>query len=297
MENKLPSPAKRLALGTVQFGLPYGVANKRGQVSQGEAHQILKLARSHSLEMIDTAIGYGDSESCLGAIGVPDYKIVSKLPPMPEDITNIEEWVLDQVKASLNRLNVSQLHGLLLHRPLELLGANGQSLYNAMLEAQNLSLTRKIGISVYSPDELESLFAQFTFDLVQGPLNLIDRRLFESGWLSRLKERNVEIHTRSTFLQGLLLIPEQERPSKFSKWDNLWREWHQWLDINTETALKASVAYPLSLPEIDHVLVGADSVIQMQQILRALPQGEKIELPSISSTDELLINPANWPGL
>lgn len=297
MENQVLYPAKRLALGTVQFGLPYGVANKNGQVSQQEAQKILNLGLSHHLYMIDTAIGYGNSESCLGEIGVSQNKVVSKLPPMPEDTTDVEEWVFGQVTDSLNRLKAPRLHGLLLHRPLDLLGENGPSLYSALLKMRDLSLTKKIGLSVYSPNELEILFTKYNFELVQGPLNIIDRRLFESGWLQRLKDQGVEIHTRSTFLQGLMLMSEQERPSKFSQWSALWTKWHQWLKVNTETALKVCLAYPLSLPEIDHVLIGADSAVQMQQILEALPQGERTNFPNISSTDQALINPANWPKL
>ena len=83
----------KLALGTVQFGLPYGVANINGQISPEEAGSMINTAQKEGIELIDTAIGYGESETCLGSIGINNLKAVSKLPSIPDNITDIYGWM------------------------------------------------------------------------------------------------------------------------------------------------------------------------------------------------------------
>ncbi|MGP1664729.1 MAG: aldo/keto reductase, partial [Rhodanobacter sp.] len=70
----------KLALGTVQFGLPYGIANPGGQIGRDDAGQILALARESGIDTLDTAIAYGDSEACLGAVGTKGFRVITKLP-------------------------------------------------------------------------------------------------------------------------------------------------------------------------------------------------------------------------
>ena len=105
---------EKLVIGTAQFGQRYGISNKFGKVSQSEAENILYLAKLNSIDIIDTAISY-NSESCLGNIGVKEYKVVTKLPPVPNGIKNVCEWIDVQIKSSLKRLRVNSVYGLLLH--------------------------------------------------------------------------------------------------------------------------------------------------------------------------------------
>ena len=287
----------RIALGTVQFGVPYGIANKVGQVSRTEAKSILQQAYAHKVDTIDTAIGYGESESCLGGVGVKDFKVVTKLPGIPEGCIDIEEWVEQQLEASLSRLGVGKVYGLLLHKPEQLLSLNGIQLYEALERLKEKGLVNKIGVSIYSPNELELLTNNFRFDLVQAPFNVVDRRLFNTGWMQRLKDSGVEIHTRSAFLQGLLLMKKAAIPPKFLPWNGILRKWHDWLNENNISALQASLAFPLSFAEIDRVVVGVDSKSQLLQIVSAENESMKTDLPNLASEDENLINPANWSNL
>lgn len=287
----------RIALGTAQFGLPYGVANKAGQVSRIEAKSILHHAYIHKIDTIDTAIGYGQSEDCLGEVGVRDFQVITKLPGVPDGCADIKEWVEEQLKASLSRLGVRKVYGLLLHQPEQLLGLNGNALYNALKSLKEEGLVKKIGISVYSPSELDLLTNNFHFDLVQAPFNILDRRFFITGWLQRLKDSGVEIHTRSAFLQGLLLLNRVAIPPKFLPWNGLLKKWHDWLDKNSISALQASLAFPLSFSQIDRVVVGVDSKSQLLQILSAESDSMNTHVPNLSSEDENLINPANWSKL
>ncbi len=287
----------KLALGTVQFGLVYGVANTSGRVSEQEAGVILQCAQACGLDTLDTAIAYGESEVVLGRLGIERWNTVTKLPAVPENCQSVEEWVNEQVQQSISRLGVSQLHGVLLHRPDQLLEKMGPALYRALQSIKAQGKTRKIGVSVYGPTELDQLFDTYEFDLVQAPLNILDRGLVESGWAGRLHAAGVEVHTRSVFLQGLLLMPSAQRPVKFSPWANVWRSWHGWLEQEGITPLQACLRYVASLPQIGRVVVGVDTAVQLQQIVQAA-DGELATLPEFDTLqDARLINPASWNQL
>jgi aryl-alcohol dehydrogenase-like predicted oxidoreductase len=287
----------RLALGTVQFGLSYGIANNTGQVARSEAIAMLQLAFKNGIDTLDTAVAYGDSEACLGEVGAQDFKLVTKLPAMPPDCADVVAWVRLQIVASLTRLRVNSIYGVLLHRSEQLLGPNGAALYQALQIAKDNGLVKKIGVSIYSTSELESLIPQYCFDLVQAPLNLVDRRLNTTGWLRRLKQDGVEIHIRSVFLQGLLLMPLAAIPIKFAPWNDLWLRWHQWLADHDVSAVQACLAYPLSFPEIDRIVVGADSAGQLAQIILASSNSPQIDLPNLECGEGQLINPNSWSKL
>jgi aryl-alcohol dehydrogenase-like predicted oxidoreductase len=284
----------KLALGTVQFGLNYGIANQSGQVTRDEAAQILAVGSAAGIGTLDTAIAYGDSERVLGQIGVAAWTVVSKLPAMPEDLVDVHGWVMDQVTGSLKRLGVARLHALLLHRPDQLFSQQGPAFLGALSALKAEGLVDKIGVSIYEPDELERLFALTRFDLVQAPLSILDRRLVGSGWTTRLKSLGVELHTRSAFLQGLLLMRANERPEKFRRWNGIWETWSQWLGETGLSPLEACLRYPLSVAEVDKVIVGIDSVVQLREILAAA-SGPMASLPCWpGSADPVLLNPASW---
>jgi len=286
----------RLALGTVQFGLPYGIANQVGQVSRSEAGSMIAHAESSGISVIDTAIAYGESEACLGAIGVKGFKVITKLPSVPNDIdiTDVRNWVRDQVTASLSRLGVVTLYGLLLHKPSQLLGRFAEPLTEVLLELREQGMIDKLGVSIYAPEELEALDHIFQMELVQAPFNLLDRRLLTSGWLRRLKERGIEVHTRSAFLQGLLLMPMASIPSRFDRWADLLQTWHQWLAQHDISALQACLSFTLSHKEINQVVVGADSTVHLKQIIAAVSRDINLELPDLICEDLNLIDPISW---
>jgi aryl-alcohol dehydrogenase-like predicted oxidoreductase len=288
--------SSQIALGTAQFGAAYGIANTSGQLSPESGREILDVARAAGVDTLDTAALYGASEATLGEIGVADFLVVTKLPGLPDDRENVGAWVRAATKASLRRLNVAKLAGLLLHRPADLLGADGEALFAALLALKSEGLVAKIGYSVYSPDELAALVKSFPPDLVQAPYNVFDRRLENSGWLSRLKNIGAEVHTRSAFLQGLLLFPRGRWPEKFEPWRDLLENWHDWCEMRGLTPMQAALAHALG-PGVDRVAVGVDSASQLREIMLA-SRGLSADVPvDIQSSDEALINPSRWNAL
>ena len=288
----------KLSLGTVQFGLKYGISNQCGKVRQDEVLKILSEAKSFGVNDIDTAIAYGTSEEVLGKVGVDGFRVVTKLPSLSADEGSILRWVRDQVEASLKRLGQKKLSGLLLHRPQDLLGSKGGQLIQALADLKNDGFVQKIGVSIYSPNELDEVYKKIKIDLVQTPLNVIDRRMETSGWLNRLKDDGVEVHTRSAFLQGLLLMERSKIPQKFSRWSNLWDQWNDKLKTLGVSPIAACLAYPLSLKQVDQVIVGVDSAAQLLEILQAAENASEGPDTSFMRSEDLdLINPSNWSYL
>jgi aryl-alcohol dehydrogenase-like predicted oxidoreductase len=286
--------SQRLALGTVQFGLPYGIANATGQVPRKEVAAILAHAFAAGLDTLDTAIAYGDSEHRLGQLGVAAWRIVSKLPAIPPQCPDVEAWAHASVDDTLSRLHVPRLHGLLVHKAPELCGPRGPELRRALESVRASGKAAKIGVSVYGPDELDELSSVGPFDLVQAPFNAFDQRLQTSGWLARLSAAGTEIHVRSVFLQGLLLMKASDRPLRFQRWQPLWDAWDGWLETDGLTALAACLRFVLSQPLFDRVIVGVDSVGQLREILDTSNLPPLDPPPTLAIEDPDLINPSRW---
>jgi aryl-alcohol dehydrogenase-like predicted oxidoreductase len=288
----------KLALGTAQFGLKYGIANLEGQIKSSEVNKILELAKNSKIDLIDTAIAYGNSEKVIGDTGIKDFKFVSKLPDLPKDCVNINSWVETHVQSSLMRLGISSLYGLLVHRSENLLGNLGKKLIKSLEIIKQNGLVKKIGMSIYDPSECEKVMKLVRIDIVQAPLNIVDRRLVASGWLSKLHSEEVEIHTRSVFLQGLLLMPHNRVPKNFNKWSKVLKRWSLELKKNDLSAAEVCLLYPLSFPEIDRVIVGVDNSDQLSELVKkSKSHHSQIDCSFMISNDQMLINPSNWHKL
>lgn len=287
----------RIAIGTAQFGLDYGVANVQGKVPLAEARKILAYADQKGISVLDTAAAYGESETVLGNLNISNWNVITKIPGIPRDSQNVYESTLRCVAESCTRLKQNRLYGILLHNPADLLSAAGSQLYRAMQKLKSDGIVKKIGISVYAPEEIAELIAEHNFDIIQCPMSIIDRRLSESGWLERLKQMNIEVHVRSIFLQGLLLMSKQSRPGKFNRWSETWNAWDQLLESLSLTALQACVHFIKKFHEVDRIVVGIDSVSQLSEIIEAY-EAVPLEISDkIRSNDPDLINPSRWKYL
>jgi aryl-alcohol dehydrogenase-like predicted oxidoreductase len=284
----------RLVLGTVQFGRNYGIANRSGQVATEEARRVLHLARANGVDTLDTAIDYGNAEARLGELGVADFKIVTKVPALSSAEDDVYSWLLSRVKESMQRLRVQRLYGLLIHHAPDLFGATANRLVKALGRVRDAGLVEHIGVSIYEPSDLELADATGTFGLVQAPMNVFDRRIIDSGLLARLQDAGVEVHLRSAFLQGLLLMSATAVPTTFAPWQPRFERWQAWCRENSLTPLQACLAHVRSAAPGAKIVVGCDNAEQFAEILEAVRQ-PPLEVPDeFRSGDLRLINPALW---
>lgn len=285
---------QKIALGTVQFGIPYGINNHKGVLSFEEIREILRIAANAGITLLDTAPVYGDAEEKIGRFSEGRFKVVTKLPAREKGHPYSKDWLYDSVRESIKMLNVKSIYGLLLHKPGDLLEKDGEIFFSDLQTLKKEGLVDKIGISIYEPSELEALFENYFFDIVQAPFNILDRRMIDSGWMDRLYKKGIELHVRSVFLQGLLLMPPHIRPSKFNPWDSLWTKYDVWLTENKITALQACLMHVLSYKEISNVIIGIDSLDHLQKILDASTSKVPLFPSDISTNDTDLLNPLSW---
>ena len=284
------NPLNKLILGTVQFGLSYGINNSTGKISNTDASKILTEAKNNGISTLDTSHAYGDSEMVLGELlkNNQHFKIVSKLPRTTENPESI-------FKETIQRLQKNNLYGYLVHhfdyfkeKP---------SIWTDITALKKDGKVEKTGFSLYHTSELDYLFSQnIDFDLVQIPYNIFDRT-FEP-YFKELKQRNVEIHTRSIFLQGLFFksvneLPEKLKPLKpyllaiteFCKEQNVTIE---------ELALNGVIHHP----SIDGVLVGVDNVVQLQKNIKSVwaetPAHIAEFVNAFDVKEKKLLSPVNW---
>ena len=285
----------KLALGTVQFGMDYGI-NSGIKVEQNEVLKIVNLARKSGIKLIDTAQLYGSSEKVLGNVNTVDFDIVTKSRAFEQDIINENEanLVINDLDHSLKLLKQKSLYAFLVHHGEDLLKPGGEMIFNKLQILKEQGLVKKIGFSAYIDNQLIKIIERFDIDIIQLPMNILDNRLINNGLLNKLYSRGIEIHTRSVFLQGLLLMDMDKRPKYFDRWSNLWKFWYEWLTDNKLSPLEASIRYMISKPEISRVLVGVDNKEQLKNIINA-SDGNVPTIPEELKTDDPdLLNPGNW---
>lgn len=294
----------KLGLGTVQFGLDYGISNKSGRPSRAEAAEILACAKAGGITCLDTASLYGDSEEVLGDLlpAQEKFRIVTKTPHFKTaSIGEGELKILRETFArSLARLKRPGVYSLMVHHCDDIFSPGGAALLARMAEWKKEGLIEKVGVSVYGADQIDRLLAGHQIDLVQLPMNLLDQRLIEGGQLSRLKAAGVEVHVRSAFLQGLLLMGSAGLPPEFASV-------REHLALAEKEAaglgipmLGLCLGFLVSLPEVDQVLVGVNSSRELREILGTLPRIDSLRnnilriAPSLAWRDVNVLNPALW---
>ena len=208
---KQPDYMSNLVLGTVQFGVDYGVSNRIGRTYDAEIENILKYADKKDINMLDTAPAYGNSESIIGnfihnCTNHKQWRVITKTLYSQSDTIcdkQVDE-LLDNLKLSQKNIYQKSIYGLLIHNCDDLFLPGGEKLFQIMKKLKQDGVIKKIGVSVYSSKQIDRVLDNYQIDLVQLPLNILDQRLLNGGQLNRLKEYDVEIHARSVFLQGLL---------------------------------------------------------------------------------------------
>ena len=289
----------KIALGTVQFGIDYGINSENGQVRPEEVRCILNYAHLQNIDLLDTAPAYGNSEKVLGEANVQNFKVVTKTRHF--DNAEISNDDIDLLKkdfsCSLVDLRQESFYGVLVHDANDLLKPGSKKLFDQLESLKQAEKIKKIGVSIYDNKQLQSILENFDIDIVQLPFNILDKRLIDSGMLVKLQNRGIEVHARSVFLQGLLLMSNQDRPRKFHRWNALWKTWHEWLNDNQITALEATIRHAVSMPEISKVLVGVDTADQLKEIFIG-SSGIFPNIPDeLFTNDTNLLNPSNWGKL
>lgn len=286
----------KLGLGTVQWGLRYGLSNQHGITTPETVTTLLNEARHYGIEILDTASLYGESETVLGTNPLEGFKVVTKTPSFATlHISDIEVNQLNETfQKSLDLLQCKKTYGLLIHHAENILISGGDKLLTAMMQLKEKGLVEKIGVSVYDSMQVDAVMRKFTPDLIQLPLSVMDQRMLTSGHLELLKNEDVEIHVRSVFLQGLLLMPLENIPAFFEPVRPLLTRWHAVTQEQGLTVNQAALSFVRDIPYIDTVLVGLDNLAQLRSCFDDYRMKINFDATGLSCNNPIFLNPSLW---
>ena len=273
----------KLVLGTVQFGVQYGI-NSAGRPNEETVKRILEVAAKGGINILDTSSAYGNSEEILGDCTTPEegFKIVSKYPKG-------ETPVGEMFNESLKRLKVDKLYGYLLHH-FEVY-KNNPKVWDDFVAIKESGKVKKIGFSLYAPEELEFILDHKSpFDLIQVPFNIFDNKFLPL--MKELHENAVEIHVRSTFLQGLFFKDRETLPEKLKPMKKYLLQLDEFSKQSGLSTSEIALNYNLQNPYIDGVLIGVDNESQLQTNLSSV-KDTPIDI-EIEVKEQELLNPVNW---
>lgn len=281
----------KITLGTVQFGIQYGISNTHGVPSDSELESIFSVASELGIKQLDTAKAYGNAEERIGQLSNSKFDIITKFP----NVDSEKELEL-ALSESLQKLNVSSIYGYLAHNADVLI--QNPSLWEVLLEAKKEGKIKKIGYSLYTPEQLERLLDLNCIpDLVQLPYSILDRK-FEKQ-LSILKQLGTEVHVRSVFLQGLYFMNPNELPEKLQPLQNSLLELKNLCIENNVSVGEVALNYVISNPNIDKLVIGIETAEQLRENINLVTNWKSnnvlfSKIEAIEIKDKSLLNPVNW---
>jgi aryl-alcohol dehydrogenase-like predicted oxidoreductase len=282
----------RLAVGTAQFGLPYGLGSAGVPVHGDEARRILEIASAAGVTLLDTAPAYGDIEQRLAGLcaGLP-FSVVSKVPSCVDasSASEIRSWVQACVARSIERLG-DRLTVMLFHRAGDLLDPLGDEAWRAADDM--LPADVRLGVSVYSPEEAVAVRRRHPVSVVQLPGSALDQRLARMVDPGALE--GVELHLRSVFLQGLTLMDPAVADGRVPGSRDAVARWSAWCVRRGLEPTSAALAVARGLPGVSACVVGLDSAAQARQIVDAWSVAGAIAAPELAVDDLGLVDPRRW---
>jgi len=294
----LPS---KITLGTAQFGLPYGVANRLGQPPYETARDILRCAIEGGVTCLDTAVGYGDSESVLGRaleeLGAKDsVTVVTKIAPLADGLSSqrADELVEESVRTSLSRLRLERVSFCLFHRERDF------QYSESLLKLRARGLVERVGCSMLTPTATRTIIESGCADAVQIPVNVLDRRFSGPDVAGVARVRGTMVFARSVYLQGLVLMPEATIPENLREVIPARRELDRLACDAGISVPELALRYAIGLRDLTSILVGVESLDQMRKNLDIFAKGPlpadlmQAVVASVPSLPDAILDPRFW---
>ena len=283
---------KKIVIGTANFGAKYGFRKNKNL----EANLILDFLKKKKLNYLDTSASYYKAESIIGK-KKNNFEIITKnkfIFKKKISSKKIKSIIRKKIENSLNRLKKKKIYAFLIQKSEIMLTENGPLIYKTLKEFKNLNKIQKIGVSCYDLKTLMRIVRNYQIDIVQLPFNLLNNELNYSEILNYLKKKNIEIHIRSVFLQGLLLADIDDLPKKFNKFKKILKLLNNFYQKHNITALQACLKYVLRFKKIDKIVIGVDNISQLKNILNVNLNFKYKKIPEIKLNNKNLTNPLKW---
>lgn len=284
----------QVVLGTVQFGLDYGVSNSEGKTHKNDAHKILSRAYELGIRELDTAPSYGDAESIIIDGRVDGYKINTKLLP-GDNYCSVD--VSKKINESILNFG-GNVNSVAFHSIIDLISKDYPVLIDELKHLRDLGRINKIGVSIYNEEDLLLLNNKLTPDFIQLPFNIYDQRFKSNTLINKLREEGCEIHVRSVFLQGLLLMEEADIPNGLKSVISYHNRIHDFEKISKMSIYKMCLSWVMNQAWVDKIVVGVNDIAQLEILVASINEviNDKsvIDLSEFSIDDSSIINPVNW---
>ena len=282
----------KLVIGSAQLGMNYGLFNNK-KISSKEFKKIEKLVLKSKINFIDTATSYGESEKIIGKSKLKNLHVITKIKLPNKKNINVKSWLLKEISQSLSKLKIKKIYGVLIHNYKDLLGKHGKNYLLSLQELKRKNMIKKIGISVYEPQEIKKIWHLWKPDIIQVPFNPIDNRMLDSGWFNILKKFKVKIYVRSIFLQGLLI--NEDSSFKINKnYKIILNKYKNWCSRNNISLMQGCLHFVKQFKKIDYLIVGFNNYNQLKEIIDVFKK-KQITIPRKFSTNKInLIDPRKW---
>ena len=291
--------SKKIILGGAQLGNKYGVYSRGTKMKNlNELKKIFKFSINNNLRYIDTAHDYGNSEKVIGQLSSNKFKIISKLNIDTKlSAKNLELFIIKKMNISLKKLKKKKIDILLLHNFDKFFNnkKNLSKIYKVLVKFKNYGIISKIGISTYYPEKIHKFFKIFKYEVVQAPLNIFDQRLLSSKFYNSKSFKNVEIHVRSVFLQGILL--KKKYPNYFKKWKKKMKLLLDFIQKNNIDPIHFCLAFVMSANRVKKVIIGVQNLSQLKEIIKKMKKKIKYNKKIFNNfiiKDDKLIIPSYW---
>ncbi len=296
----------RLCLGTVQFGMDYGIRNKSGRPNKSDVFEMLDIAAERGIRYLDTAAAYGNAETLLGEYRVSRgsksrFDIISKLKPnlfnANKKVKNKAHYIELEIIESLNNLNLEMLNGFLLHTPLDFYDSD---IMEGLIRCKEKGLVEKIGVSIYEFSHAMDVVSSSFVDYIQVPYSIFDQRMDRGSFFEVAKKNNVKVFGRSAFLQGLLLMDSNQLPQNIK---HAKEPLEKYEDILTKYKIEndeGAISFSYQNLNIDYLVFGVDN---REQLIRNLDLIERNDInkyyvqdikETFSKVEKSIIFPSLW---
>ncbi len=285
----------KIILGTVQFGLPYGINNSIGQLNQEAVFEILNYSHENNISTLDTANAYGTATQVIGNFHKQykkHFQVNSKFHVSEGNLSN-------SVESELKQMDIDSFHVYSFHSFKDFKSCS-QQMKMQLRALKKEERIHKIGLSVYGNEQFSEAIESDLIDVIQFPYNLLDNDYQRGEFIERAKKSGKELHVRSVFLQGLFFMNENEVPTKLEALKPNLAEIKYIAQKGQMSVYDLALGYALSNPDIDKVLIGIDSLDQLRKNIESLDKTENwnkeafLKVNNIRIEDIELLNPVNW---
>lgn len=285
----------KLVIGTANFLKKYTYKDKI--VSEKEIIKILNLAYSKKISHLDTAFNYDKFYKLSKKINFKKFKISTKINLSTNQVQrkDFPKKTFSLIKQKTKLFKISNFENLFIHNFDELNLSDLLLIKKTFIYLKKTKIIQKIGISIYDKKSINKIKYFDCVDIIQLPINLIDRKFIKKRTINFFKKNKIKIQARSIFLQGLLLDNVSNLKSNKFKRNLTLIKFDEWVKKNKTTSLKACVAFIKNLNYLDSFVIGAENCSQVREIIHLLKSKKKYNYPkNIYTSDKKITDPRTW---